>query len=165
MQSVSFSVRTERTVSVNEVTKPKSSDDSNTPKRVKDVKRSNKRQEQKKRIISVDRDQTTRQQHRAIRQFLSLQRHAIQDWKGTADQLPEMKDLSISQKWVLETVRINTSLFPKFMKDEIDMTLNKYPDTVNQNYSDSNILSELLTRDNNIAEILSIYKIVRTHSF
>lgn len=170
MRSVSFStpLRTER---VSDLTATKNVREENQPKRVRDVKQSEKRSKKHPRLFRIRRKPMTfQQQKQFVKQLNSYQLKAMRDWFGFADKL-DINSLNDAQLWILQAANQCQHLYPAFLRRKIKGNLSLLDDLdapiddldAPMEDANSQIVQQLVAYEHYLDGLLSILVLCRRY--
>lgn len=163
MRSVSFStpLRTER---VSDLTATKNVREENQPKRVRDVKQSEKRSKKHPRLFRIRRKPMTfQQQKQFVKQLNSYQLKAMRDWLGFADKL-DINSLNDAQLWILQAAIHSPHFYPAFLRRKIKGYLSLLDDLdAPMEDANSQIVQQLVAYEHYLEGLLSILVLCRRY--
>ncbi|KOE88505.1 hypothetical protein HGG78_16950 [Vibrio aestuarianus] len=164
MRSVSFSTTPLRTERVSDLTATKNVREENQPKRVRDVKQTEKRSKKHPRLFRVRRKPMTfQQQKQFVKQLNSYQLKAMRDWFGFADKL-DINSLNDAQLWILQAANHCQHLYPAFLRRKIKDSLSLLDDLdAPMEDANSQIVQQLVAYEHYLEGLLSILVLCRRY--
>ncbi|MDE1254194.1 hypothetical protein L9W76_13615 [Vibrio aestuarianus] len=164
MRSVSFSTTPLRTENVSDLTATKNVREENQPKRVRDVKQTEKRSKKHPRLFRVRRKPMTfQQQKQFVKQLNSYQLKAMRDWFGFADKL-DINSLNDAQLWILQAANNCQHLYPAFLRRKIKGYLSLLDDLdAPMEDANSQIVQQLVAYEHYLEGLLSILVLCRRY--
>lgn len=158
--SISLPIRTSIPTQVkNHVLSPTKTD---SLKRVKDIKKNEGSRQRTRRVVRVHRHAMDETQQRAYSRLLNAyQLKALKDWYSFSSEIKNSYQLNEAQKFILSSVLQQQSLYPKFLRDEINEFVQKLGLTATQKLYSSQMMNQLVAYEHALDGLISLLVLCR----